>query len=126
MNLPPIDLDQDACYRAVQTRDPRWDGRIFGCVSSTGIYCRPVCPARTPKRENMVFYPSAAACEAAGYRACLRCRPETAPDMGAWRGSSNTVSRALALIEQGALDSSSETGGDVDGLAARLGVGERQ
>lgn len=121
MNPPPIDLDQDACYRAVQTRDPRWDGRIFGCVSSTGIYCRPVCPARTPKRENMVFYPSAAACEEAGYRACLRCRPETAPDMGAWRGSSNTVSRALALIEQGALDD-----GDVDALAGRLGVGERQ
>ena len=126
MNPPPIDLDQDACYRAVLTRDPRWDGRIFGCVSSTGIYCRPVCPARTPKRENMVFYPTAAACEEAGYRACLRCRPETAPDMGAWRGSSNTVSRALALIEQGALDSSTENGGDVDGLAARLGVGERQ
>lgn len=121
MDNAPIDLDQDACYRAVLTRDPRWDGRIFGCVRSTGIYCRPVCPARTPRRENMTFYPSAAACEEAGYRACLRCRPETAPDMGAWRGSSNTVSRALALIEQGALDA-----GDVDGLAARLGVGERQ
>jgi AraC family transcriptional regulator of adaptative response / DNA-3-methyladenine glycosylase II len=119
--LPPIDLDQDACYRAVITRDPRWDGRIFGCVTSTGIYCRPVCPARTPKRENMFFYPTAAACEEAGFRACLRCRPETAPDMGAWRGSSNTVSRALALIEQGALDED-----DVDALAARLGVGERQ
>ncbi len=126
IDLDPLDLDGDACYRAVQTRDPRWDGRIFGCVSSTGIYCRPVCPARTPKRENMIFYPTAAACEEAGYRACLRCRPETAPDMGAWRGSSNTVSRALALIEQGALDSSAENGGDVDGLAARLGVGERQ
>jgi AraC family transcriptional regulator of adaptative response / DNA-3-methyladenine glycosylase II len=121
MDIAPIDLDQDACYRAVMTRDARFDGRIFGCVRTTGIYCRPVCPARTPRRENMTFYPSAAACEEAGYRACLRCRPETAPDMGAWRGSSNTVSRALALIEQGALD-----GGDVDGLAARLGVGERQ
>lgn len=126
MDIAPLELDQDACYRAVQTRDARWDGRIFGCVTSTGIYCRPVCPARTPKRENMIFHPTAAACEAAGFRACLRCRPETAPDMGAWRGSSNTVSRALALIEQGALDSSGETGGDVDGLAARLGVGERQ
>lgn len=121
MDIAPIDLDQDACYRAVLTRDARWDGRIFGCVKTTGIYCRPVCPARTPRRENMTFYPSAAACEEAGYRACLRCRPETAPDMGAWRGSSNTVSRALALIEQGALDA-----GDVDGLAGRLGVGERQ
>jgi AraC family transcriptional regulator of adaptative response / DNA-3-methyladenine glycosylase II len=121
MDIAALDLDQDACYRAVQARDPRWDGRIFGCVKTTGIYCRPVCPARTPRRENMTFRPTAAACEAAGYRACLRCRPETAPDMGAWRGSSSTVSRALALIEQGALDA-----GDVDGLAARLGVGERQ
>jgi AraC family transcriptional regulator of adaptative response / DNA-3-methyladenine glycosylase II len=121
MDIAPIDLDQDACYRAVLTRDPRWDGRIFGCVRTTGIYCRPVCPARTPRRENMTFHPTAAACEEAGYRACLRCRPETAPDMGAWRGSSNTVSRALALIEQGALDA-----GDVEALAGRLGVGERQ
>ncbi|HAL06962.1 MAG TPA: AraC family transcriptional regulator [Brevundimonas sp.] len=113
-------LDQEACYRAVLTRDPRFDGRFFTCVKSTGIYCRPVCPARTPKRENMRFVISAAAAEEAGFRACLRCRPETAPDMGAWRGTSNTVSRALNLIEAGALDE-----GDVDALAARLGVGER-
>lgn len=114
------ELDQEACYRAVLTRDARFDGRFFGCVKTTGIYCRPVCPARTPKRENMVFVLTAAAAEEAGFRACLRCRPETAPDMGAWRGTSNTVSRALALIEAGALDDS-----DVDALAARLGVGER-
>ena len=114
------ELDQEACYRAVLTRDARFDGRFFGCVKTTGIYCRPVCPARTPKRENMVFVVSAAAAEEAGFRACLRCRPETAPDMGAWRGTSNTVSRALALIEAGALDE-----GDVDRLAGRLGVGER-
>ena len=114
------ELDQEACYRAVLTRDARFDGRFFGCVKTTGVYCRPVCPARTPKRENMVFVVSAAAAEEAGFRACLRCRPETAPDMGAWRGTSNTVSRALALIEAGALDE-----GDVDGLAGRLGVGER-
>ena len=114
------ELDQEACYRAVLTRDERFDGRFFGCVKSTGIYCRPVCPARTPRRENMVFVVTAAAAEEAGFRACLRCRPETAPDMGAWRGTSNTVSRALALIEAGALD-----GGDVDDLAGRLGVGER-
>ncbi len=114
------ELDQEACYRAVLTRDVRFDGRFFGCVKTTGIYCRPVCPARTPKRENMVFVPTAAAAEEAGFRACLRCRPETAPDMGAWRGTSNTVSRALALIEAGALDE-----GDVDALAGRLGVGER-
>ena len=113
-------LDQEACYRAVSTRDARFDGRFFGAVTSTGIYCRPVCPARTPRRENMIFYPSAAAAEAAGFRACLRCRPETAPDMGAWRGASNTVTRALSLIEAGALDE-----GDVDTLAGRLGVGER-
>ncbi len=115
------DLDQDACYRAALTRDARFDGRFFGGVKTTGIYCRPICPARTPLRKNMVFYPTAAAAEEAGFRACLRCRPETAPDMGAWRGTSNTVTRALSLIEAGALDE-----GDVDALAGRLGVGERQ
>ena len=90
-------------------------------MKTTGIYCRPVCPAKTPKRENMIFLPTAAAAEEAGFRPCLRCRPETAPDVGAWRGSSNTVNRALALIELGALDN-----GDVAGLGERLGVGERQ
>jgi AraC family transcriptional regulator of adaptative response / DNA-3-methyladenine glycosylase II len=119
-------LDQEACYRAVLTRDARFDGRFFGCVKTTGIYCRPVCPARTPRRENMIFVVTAAAAEEAGFRACLRCRPETAPDMGAWRGTSNTVSRALALIEAGALDRYAEGGADVDALAGRLGVGERQ
>src|SRR5690606_11934217 len=113
-------LDQEACYRAVLTRDPRFDGRFFTGVKTTGIYCRPACPARPPKRENMTFVISAAAAEEAGFRACLRCRPETAPDMGAWRGTSNTVSRALNLIEAGVLDE-----GDVDALAARLGVGDR-
>lgn len=116
-----MDMDFEACRRAFQTRDPRFDGRIFGAVKTTGIYCRPICPARTPKAENMTFYPSAAAAQEAGYRPCLRCRPEASPDLGAWRGTSNTVSRALALIETGALD-----GGDVDALASRLGVGERQ
>lgn len=120
MDKPAAPLDQDACYRAVLTRDARFDGRFFGCVKTTGIYCRPVCPARTPRRENMIFVVSAAAAEEAGFRACLRCRPETAPDMGAWRGTSNTVSRALALIEAGALDDS-----DLEQLAGRLGVGER-
>ena len=90
-------LDQEACYRAVLTRDPRFDGRFFTCVKTTGIYCRPVCPARTPRRETMRFVASAAAAEEGGFRACLRCRPETAPDMGAWCGTSNTVSRGLAL-----------------------------
>jgi AraC family transcriptional regulator of adaptative response / DNA-3-methyladenine glycosylase II len=117
-----MDLDQDACYEAVQARDPRFDGRFFGAVRTTGIYCRPICPAITPKRQNMVFYPTAAAAAEAGYRPCLRCRPETSPDVGAWRGSSNTVNRALALIENGALDD----GRDVARLAERVGVGERQ
>jgi AraC family transcriptional regulator of adaptative response / DNA-3-methyladenine glycosylase II len=116
-----MDLDFEACRRAFVTRDPRFDGRIFGAVKTTGIYCRPICPARTPKPENMTFYATAAAAQEAGYRPCLRCRPEASPDLGAWRGTSNTVSRALALIEAGALDA-----GDVDALAARLGVGERQ
>ena len=120
METPADILDQEACYRAVLTRDARFDGRFFGCVKTTGIYCRPVCPARTPRRENMTFVLSAAAAEEAGFRACLRCRPETAPDMGAWRGTSNTVSRALALIEAGALDE-----GSLEQLAERLGVGER-
>ena len=116
-----MDMDFEACRRAFLTRDPRFDGRIFGAVRTTGIYCRPICPARTPKAENMTFYPTAAACQEAGYRPCLRCRPESSPDLGAWRGTSNTVSRALALIEAGALDEE-----DVDALAGRLGVGERQ
>jgi len=120
MDTPAQPLDPEACRRAVLTRDARFDGRFFTGVKTTGIYCRPVCPARTPKPENMSFWPSAAAAEAAGFRACLRCRPETAPDMGAWRGTSNTVSRALSLIEAGALDA-----GDVEDLAGRLGVGER-
>ncbi len=116
-----MDLDHDACYRAIQSRDARFDGKIFTGVKTTGIYCRPVCPARMPMSKNVVFYPSAAAAEEAGFRACLRCRPETSPDLGAWRGASNTVSRALSLIEAGALDD-----GDVEGLADRLGVGGRQ
>ncbi len=115
-----MNLDPDVCYRAVLARDARHDGQFFTCVKTTGIYCRPVCPARTPKRENCSFVASTAAAQEAGFRPCLRCRPESAPDLGAWRGASATVSRALRLIEDGALDE-----GDVDGLAARLGVGER-
>lgn len=116
-----MDLDHDACYRALTQRDSRFDGRFFTAVKTTGIYCRPVCPARTPHAKNVIFYPTAAAAQEGGFRPCLRCRPETAPDMGAWRGTSNTVSRALSLIELGALDQ-----GDVETLAERLGVGERQ
>src|SRR5437870_1655817 len=104
---PAMVLDEDTCYRAVRSRDARFDGRFFTAVKTTGVYCRPICPARTPRRENIAFYRSAAAAQEAGFRPCLRCRPETAPDLGAWRGTSNTVSRALALIEMGALDEAS-------------------
>jgi AraC family transcriptional regulator, regulatory protein of adaptative response / DNA-3-methyladenine glycosylase II len=116
-----MDLDHDACYRAISTRDARFDGRIFIGVHTTGVYCRPVCPARTPKHENVSFYPTASAAQEAGFRPCLRCRPESSPDLGVWRGTSNTVSRALRLIAEGALDRES-----IDALAERLGVGERQ
>src|SRR5215207_9170571 len=113
-----MDLDSDACYRAFRTRGARFDGRLFVGVKTTGIYCRPICPARTPKRENVSFYACAAAAQEAGFRPCLRCRPEISPDLAFWRGTTNTVSRALALIEAGGLDDS-----DVERLANRLGVG---
>jgi AraC family transcriptional regulator, regulatory protein of adaptative response / DNA-3-methyladenine glycosylase II len=115
MNLDPL-----LCYRAVQARDARYDGLFFTCVRTTRIYCRPICPAHPPKFENCVFAPTAAAAQEAGFRPCLRCRPESSPDLGAWRGTSATVSRALSLIEEGALD-----GDDVEALAERLGIGER-
>jgi len=115
-----IDLDRDACYRALLARDPRFDGRFFTAVRSTGIFCRPICPARTPKLENCIFLPSAAAAHQMGFRPCLRCRPEVAPGVASWRGSANTVNRALNLIAEGAMD---EAG--VDDLADRLGVGAR-
>src|SRR5258708_19520560 len=97
-------LDRQACYRAIETRDARFDGRLFVGVTSTGIYCRPICPARTPKFANCRYFASAAAAQEAGFRPCLRCRPEIAPELAFWRGSSNTVSRALKLIAEGALD----------------------
>jgi AraC family transcriptional regulator of adaptative response / DNA-3-methyladenine glycosylase II len=120
--MAAMDLDRTACYRAVQGRDPRFDGRFFTAVRTTGIYCRPICPARTPKLENVTFFSTAAAAQAAGYRPCLRCRPESSPDLAAWPGASRTVGRALALIGSGALDDD----GSIAALAERLGVGERQ
>ena len=119
MELP----DRSICYRALQSRDPRFDGLLFVGVTSTGIYCRPVCPARTPNFQHCRFFGSAAAAQEAGFRPCLRCRPETAPDLASWRGTSNTVSRALALIADGALDGN---GASIEKLSERLGVGERQ
>jgi AraC family transcriptional regulator of adaptative response / DNA-3-methyladenine glycosylase II len=113
-------LDFAAQYEALQRRDPSRDGVFFVAVKTTGIYCRPICKVRTPLARNVAFYPSAAAAERAGYRPCLRCRPETAPFCPAWKGTWTTVERALALINAGALDT-----GTVDTLAARLGIGPR-
>ncbi|HEX5243497.1 MAG TPA: AlkA N-terminal domain-containing protein [Tepidisphaeraceae bacterium] len=113
-------LDPAVCYRAVLARDARHDGRFFTCVKTTGIYCRPICPARPPKLQNCIFVSTAAAAQEAGYRPCLRCRPESSPDLDAWRGTSATVSRALKLIQSGALDEN-----DVDDLADRLEIGQR-
>jgi AraC family transcriptional regulator of adaptative response / DNA-3-methyladenine glycosylase II len=113
-------LDFAAQYDAFRRRDPAWDGVVFVAVKTTGIYCRPVCPARTPLSRNVTFYRSAAAAERAGFRPCLRCRPETVPFCPAWKGTRTTVERALTLIESGALDN-----GKVDQLAQRLGVGSR-
>jgi AraC family transcriptional regulator of adaptative response / DNA-3-methyladenine glycosylase II len=119
----PILLDADVCYRALQTRDARFDGRFFTAVTSTGIYCRPICPARTPMRKHCRFYASAAAAQQSGFRACLRCRPEIAPQSPAWSGTASTVSRAMARIAEGALDGPHAS---VERLADSLGVGERQ
>ena len=120
-------LDHGTCYRALQSRDARFDGHVFVACTSTGIYCRPICPARTPKFENCRFFASAAAAQEAGVRPCLRCRPEIAPDLAFWRGTANTVSRALALIADGALDGEHA---DVEALAGvrsdhRIVVGVR-
>src|SRR5215468_2440991 len=114
-------LDRESCYRVMCSRDRRFDGRFFVGVRTTGIYCRPICPARTPKLENVEFYACAAAAEAAGFRPCRRCRPETSPGTPAWIGTPAVVSRALRLISDGALDE-----GSIDTLAARLGIGSRQ
>jgi AraC family transcriptional regulator of adaptative response / DNA-3-methyladenine glycosylase II len=115
-----IELDRQACYRVLQTRDARFDGRFYTAVLTTGIYCRPICPAKPPKIANCVFVPSAAAAHQMGFRPCLRCRPEVAPGVGSWNGSASTVSRALQLIAEGALDEVS-----LDQFAERLGVGAR-
>jgi AraC family transcriptional regulator, regulatory protein of adaptative response / methylated-DNA-[protein]-cysteine methyltransferase len=118
----PALLDFVECDRARLARDPAYDGRFFTGVRTTGVYCRPVCPVRPARSANVSYFPSAAAAEAAGFRPCLRCRPETAPFCPAWKGSLTTVERALRLIEEGALDGE---GGAVDALAERVGVGAR-
>jgi AraC family transcriptional regulator of adaptative response / DNA-3-methyladenine glycosylase II len=115
-----LELDPTICYQALLSRDPRFDGRFFGGVVTTGVYCRPVCRVRPPKPENIRWFACAAAAEAAGFRPCRRCRPEAAPGTPAWLGSSAVVSRALRLISDGVLD---ETG--LEELSARLGIGSR-
>lgn len=120
MEAPSLHLDFAACDRARLARDARFDGRFFIGVSTTGIYCRPICPAPTSKTTNVRYFPSAAAAAEAGFRPCLRCRPEAAPGTPAWLGTSATVRRALRLIQEGALDRDS-----VDALAMRLGIGAR-
>lgn len=113
-------LSFEVCNTARLRRDPRYDGRFFTAVKTTRIYCRPVCPVKQPLTRNVAYYPTAAAAEAAGYRPCLRCRPETAPFCAAWNGTRSTVVRALKLIDSGALDD-----GSVAALADRLGVSSR-
>jgi AraC family transcriptional regulator of adaptative response / DNA-3-methyladenine glycosylase II len=113
-------LDIEALERARLSRDPRFDGRFFIAVTSTRIYCRPICPSRTARRSNVRYFSTPSAAESAGFRPCLRCRPEAAPGTPAWLGTAAVVRRALRLINEGALDESS-----VEALAARLGIGPR-
>src|SRR5512133_2760438 len=109
----------DVFYQAMLARDYRFDGKFFVGVKTTGVYCRPICPAR-PKRRNVEFFPHAAAAERAGYRPCLRCRPECAPESAAWFGTSAVVRRALKLIAANELHGSAEVG-----FARQLGVTPR-
>jgi AraC family transcriptional regulator of adaptative response / DNA-3-methyladenine glycosylase II len=112
--------DFERCYRAVQSRDNRFDGWFFTAVTSTHIYCRPSCPAITPKRANVRFYPTAAAAQQAGFRACRRCRPDTAPGSPEWNVRADLVGRAMRLVADGVVDREG-----VRGLADRLGYSER-
>jgi len=115
-----VELDRRVCDRARKSRDARFDGKFFIAVTSTRIYCRPICPARSPKDENVRYYATAAAAQADGFRPCLRCRPEASPATPAWSGTSSVVSRGLRLISEGALDREG-----VEALADRLGVTAR-
>ncbi|WP_308460823.1 AlkA N-terminal domain-containing protein [Streptomyces sp. Ru71] len=113
--------DRERCVRAVQSKDARFDGWFFTAVLTTGIYCRPSCPAVPPKPENMTFHPSAAACQQAGFRACKRCRPDTSPGSPEWNQRADLTARAMRLIADGVVDREG-----VPGLAARLGYSTRQ
>src|SRR3954451_4378369 len=112
--------DVERCVRAVQSKDARFDGWFYTAVLTTGIYCRPSCPAMTPKRANVRFYPSAAAAQASGFRACKRCRPDATPGSPEWDVRADMVGRAMRLIADGVVDREG-----VPGLAARLGYTER-
>ncbi|WP_328625523.1 helix-turn-helix domain-containing protein [Streptomyces sp. NBC_00353] len=113
--------DTERCVRAVLSKDARFDGWFFTAVLTTRIYCRPSCPVVPPKVENMTFYPSAAACQQAGFRACKRCRPDTSPGSPEWNARADSVARAMRLIADGVVDREG-----VPGLAARLGYSARQ
>src|SRR4051812_22191617 len=113
-------MGADRFWRAIEHRDPRFDGWFFSAVTSTGIYCRPSCPARTPKRENVRFFPTAAAAQGAGFRACKRCRPDATPGSPEWDRRGDLVGRAMRLIADGVIDREG-----VPGLATRLGYTER-
>lgn len=113
--------DVERCYRAVQSKDARFDGWFVTAVLTTGIYCRPSCPARTPHRRNVRFFPTAAAAQQAGFRACKRCRPDAAPGSPEWNTRADVVARAMRLIADGLVDREG-----VPGLAARLGYSTRQ
>ncbi len=115
-----MELDFERCYRAVDSRDARFDGWFYTAVKTTGIYCRPSCPATTPKRPNVTFFPSAAAAQRGGFRACRRCRPDTAPGSPEWDVRADVVARAMRLIRDGVVDRDG-----VPGLAVRLGYTER-
>src|SRR6266436_4470823 len=115
-----MNLDWQVCSRARLSRDARFDGKFFIGVLTSRVYCRSICPAPTAKEKNVRYYSSAAAAAEAGFRPCLRCRPECSPGTPAWMGTSNTVSRALRLIGESGLED-----GGVEVLAERLGVGSR-
>lgn len=117
---PVSGLEAERCYRAVLSRDARFDGWFVTAVVTTGIYCRPSCPAMTPKRQNVRFYPTAAAAQHQGFRACKRCRPDASPGSPAWNAREDVVARAMRLIADGVVDRDG-----VSGLAARLGYSER-
>jgi len=114
-------MDAETCYRAVRSRDARFDGWFVTAVTTTGIYCRPSCPAMTPRQHNVRFLPTAAAAQRAGFRACRRCRPDASPGSPEWEQRSDTVARAMRLITDGVVDR-----GGVGDLAGRLGYSERQ